>query len=138
MVTPVAHTPLPWPPGVTVDAAALVATIADGGVVADSRAAGRYRGEPHPLDTRAGHVPGAISLPFDEALDPDGHFAPDAATRERMSAAGVDADSVFYCGSGVSACVNLLAAERAGLGLPRLYVGSWSGWTADPANPIEV
>jgi thiosulfate/3-mercaptopyruvate sulfurtransferase len=51
-------------------------------------------------------------------------------------AAGVGAESVFYCGSGVSACVNVLAVERAGLGRPRLYVGSWSGWSADRARPV--
>jgi thiosulfate/3-mercaptopyruvate sulfurtransferase len=133
----VARFPRPWPADVVVDADATAAHIAAGGVVADSRAAARYHGEAHPLDTASGHIPGAISLPFD-AVVTAGRFADEAALRARFGAAGVDGDAVFYCGSGVSACVNILAVEHAGLGRPRLYVGSWSGWTADPERPIEV
>lgn len=136
-VTPAARRPRPWPAEATLDADGVAALVAVGGVVADSRAAARYAGEPHPLDTASGHVPGAVSLPFDGALDAAGCFGSPAALRARFDGAGVTAASAFYCGSGVSACVNVLAAERAGLGRPRLYVGSWSGWTADPARPVE-
>jgi thiosulfate/3-mercaptopyruvate sulfurtransferase len=135
-IDPVARTARPWPTEAVTDADGVVAHVAAGGVVADSRSAARYHGEAHPLDTASGHVPGAISLPFDGAVT-TGRFADPDALRARYEAAGVDGDAVFYCGSGVSACVNVLAVEHAGLGRPRLYVGSWSGWTAEPDRPIE-
>lgn len=124
----------PWPESATVDADEVAALIAAGAVVADSRAASRYDGEPHPLDTASGHIPGARSIPFALAVI-DGHFDTPESLRRRFASEGVDAGAAFYCGSGVSACVNILAAERAGLGRPRLYVASWSGWTADPDRP---
>lgn len=136
-IEPVQRAVQAWPVGATVDADEIVAFIAAGGVVADSRAAARYHGEPHPLDTASGHIPGAVSLPFDGAIA-HGRFGDREALRARYADAGLDGDSVFYCGSGVSACVNVLAAEHAGLPRPRLYVGSWSGWTSDPERPIEV
>jgi thiosulfate/3-mercaptopyruvate sulfurtransferase len=77
-------------------------------------------------------VPGAVSLPFTGAYGADGRLLAPAALRARFESAGVDGDAILYCGSGVSACVNVLAAEHAGVGRPRLYVASWSGWAADP------
>jgi len=134
-VAPVARAAEPWPAAAFVDADEVERAIAAGVVVADSRSAARFAGAAHPLDTASGHVPGAVSLPYEDAA-PAGRFGDPAALRDRFEAAGVDDRSVFYCGSGVSACVNLLAAERAGLGRPRLYVASWSGWTADPDRPV--
>jgi thiosulfate/3-mercaptopyruvate sulfurtransferase len=110
----------------------------DGPVVLDARSAERYRGDPHPLDARAGHVPGARSLPFGGNIDPaTGRFLAPERLRERFAAVGVDqgADVIAYCGSGITACHDLLALEIAGLGSGRLFVGSWSGWSADPDRP---
>lgn len=126
---------VPWPDGVFVDADDVVAHIDAGGVVADSRSPERYRGETEPVDPRAGHVPGAINLPFVENLSPSGTFAPVDTLAARFADNGVDGDAIVYCGSGVSACNNLLAMEAAGLGRARLYVGSWSGWSTDPDRP---
>ncbi len=133
-VTPVVVEPRPWPVDEIVDADQVAAIIQAGGRVFDSRAAERYRGETEPIDPRAGHVPGAYNLPFEENFGPDDHFLPVADLRTRFEAASVDGDSVFYCGSGVTACNNILAAEAAGLPRPKLYVGSWSGWSSDPAR----
>ncbi len=127
-----------WPDGVFLDADAVADVLDAGGVVADSRAAERYRGDTEPIDARAGHVPGAINLAFTDNLAADGRFKSPDELNERFRASGVDADTVFYCGSGVSACVNLLAAEHAGLGSPKLYVGSWSGWSSDPSRDVAT
>lgn len=96
----------------------------------DARAPERYRGETEPMDAVAGHIPGAHNLPFVEVA-PDGRFLPRAELRARFEAAGAgrDAHFVAYCGSGVSACVLLLAAEVAGVEGARLYPGSWSEWS---------
>lgn len=134
---PVAHTPRPWPANATVDADAVQEIIADGGLVIDSRGAARYRGEVEPIDAKAGHVPGAINLPFTENLI-DGRFRSTDELGTRFRSASVDENTVWYCGSGVSACHNLLAAEAAGLGVGKLYVGSWSGWSSDDDREVEV
>ncbi len=128
---------VPWPAGAVASADEVARHVAGGGVVADSRAGERYRGETEPVDARAGHVPGAINLPFADNLV-DGRFLPRGELAERFRSAGVDGDTIFYCGSGVSACHNVLAAEAAGLGRPRLYVGSWSQWSADDGRPVAV
>ena len=106
----------------------------------DARDGERYRGEVEPVDPRAGHIPGAVSLPCRENLDPSGRFLPVAELRVRFAAAGVTggAEVVSYCGSGVTACHNLLALEHAGLAPGRLYAGSWSQWSGDPARPAAV
>ena len=88
------------------------------------------------LDTRAGHVPGAASLPYADNLGADGRFLDPLELRLRFRAAGADDESIYYCGSGVSACINALAAEHAGIGQPgRIYVGSWSGGPPRDAGP---
>jgi thiosulfate/3-mercaptopyruvate sulfurtransferase len=99
-------------------------------VLLDARAPERYRGELEPIDPLAGHIPGAVNLPFAE-LAPAGRFLPPDELRVRFEAAGVvpGRELVAYCGSGVSACVLLLAAEVAGLEPGRLYPGSWSEWS---------
>jgi thiosulfate/3-mercaptopyruvate sulfurtransferase len=96
----------------------------------DARAPERYRGEREPIDSVAGHIPGAHNLPFVEVA-PDGRFLPPDQLRARFEAAGAgpDAHFVAYCGSGVTACVLLLGAELAGLERGRLYPGSWSEWS---------
>jgi thiosulfate/3-mercaptopyruvate sulfurtransferase len=107
----------------------------------DARAPERYAGAVEPLDTKAGHVPGAHNYPFTGNLGPDGRFLPTAQLKARLerSLGGVAADhAVMMCGSGVTACHNLLALECAGLKGARLYAGSWSEWILDPARPIAL
>ena len=105
----------------------------------DARAAARFRGEVEPLDKVAGHIPGARNRPFDQNLGSDGRFKPAAQLRGELAALlGTHApvDVINMCGSGVTACHNLLAMEYAGLGGARLYAPSWSGWCADPTRPV--
>jgi thiosulfate/3-mercaptopyruvate sulfurtransferase len=125
-----------WPLDAIADADQVVDHIAAGGVVIDSRAAERYAGEIEPIDAVAGHVPGAINLVFSENLGPDGRFRAPAQLAERFSQARTDPRTIVYCGSGVTACHNALAMEYAGLELPRVYVGSWSGWSFDTDHPV--
>ena len=110
-------------------------------VVVDARAAARYRGETEPLDRAAGHVPGALNRPYTENLDTDGRFKPAAQLRKEFVAVLGDTPPgqvVHMCGSGVTACHNLLAMEHAGLTGSRLYAPSWSGWLSDPSRPIAT
>jgi thiosulfate/3-mercaptopyruvate sulfurtransferase len=107
----------------------------------DARAAPRYRGETEPLDTAAGHVPGARNRPFGDNLQADGRFkpAPELAREYAALLGQHEPDEVVHmCGSGVTACHNLLAMEHAGLAGSRLFAPSWSGWIEDPAHPIAV
>ena len=107
----------------------------------DARAPDRFRGENETLDPVGGHIPGARNRFFRDNLDADGLFRPGAELRREFLAllAGVEpAQTVMYCGSGASACVNLLAMEVAGLHGARLYAGSWSEWCSDPARPVAV
>ncbi|MDH3248438.1 MAG: sulfurtransferase [Acidimicrobiia bacterium] len=105
------------------------------GPVIDARAADRYRGEHEPIDPVAGHIPGAINLPFVENLRDDSQrIDPDAVARRFQ---GMDG-AVVYCGSGVTACHNLLAMELAGVEGGVLYEGSWSDWSADPGRPVAT
>jgi thiosulfate/3-mercaptopyruvate sulfurtransferase len=110
-------------------------------LLVDARAAERYRGEHEPIDPRAGHIPGAVNLPFLDNVDADGVFLPAQQLRRRLRAAfGSVAPerTVHYCGSGVTACHNLLAMAVAGMPMGRLYPGSWSQWCADPDRPAEL
>jgi thiosulfate/3-mercaptopyruvate sulfurtransferase len=103
--------------------------------VLDVRARPRYRGETETIDPVAGHIPGALNLPFAENLDPEGRFKSPEALREQYEAflAGTPPDHlVVHCGSGVTACHTLAALERAGLPGAALYVGSWSEWCRNP------
>lgn len=105
----------------------------------DSRAADRYRGENETIDPVAGHIPGAISVPYEDNVGPDGLFLPKEILKDRFEVlmAGIPSEqAAFYCGSGVTAAQNLLAMAHAGLGNGRLYAGSWSEWIADPTRPI--
>lgn len=110
-------------------------------VLVDARAAPRYRGEEEPLDPVAGHIPGALSLPFTENLGPDLHFKPREVLQAQFAEAldGRPAEAVVcYCGSGVTAAHNLLALTHAGFEGVRLYAGSWSEWITDPDRPVAV
>jgi thiosulfate/3-mercaptopyruvate sulfurtransferase len=126
----------------TVSATGVAASLARRALVlVDARAPERFRGETEPLDPVAGHIPGARNRPFTQNLDADGTFKAPAFLRAEFNAL-LDGTShelvVHHCGSGVTACHNLLAMEIAGLGETRLYPGSWSEWCSDPARPIEV
>ena len=107
----------------------------------DARDYERYKGENESRDPRDGHIPGARSYPWRGNIGGDGRFLPPEVIRERMAGAleGVrPEDAVFYCGSGVSACVDVLAANLAGLDCRRVYVGSWSEWSRDETKPVAV
>ncbi|MBW2267464.1 MAG: sulfurtransferase [Deltaproteobacteria bacterium] len=100
----------------------------------DARAQPRFDGREEPIDPVAGHIPGAVCLPFQGNLDDAGHFLSAAELRERFDSLGDD--PVCYCGSGVTAAHNVLAMRIAGLPEPRLYPGSWSEWILDPSRPM--
>ena len=103
--------------------------------VLDVRSGPRYRGETEPVDPVAGHIPGALNLPWQENLGPDGRFKPARELRDMYLAllAGTPRNHlVVHCGSGVTACHTLLALEVAGLSGAALYVGSWSEWCRNP------
>lgn len=104
----------------------------------DARSEERYAGTTEPIDPVAGHIPGATNRPFRGNLDRSGHFLPSEALRQRFQDLATDGPDrvVHYCGSGVTACHNLLAMECAGLRGSRLYAGSWSEWCRDPNRPV--
>jgi len=105
----------------------------------DARAPERFRGDVEPLDARAGHIPGARNHFFKNNLQPDGRFRPAAELQAAFDAYGQPpAHVVHQCGSGVTACHNLLAMAVAGRHGALLYPGSWSEWSADPARPVAV
>ncbi len=107
--------------------------------VLDARAADRFRGENEVIDPVAGHIPGAKNRPFKDNLGPDGCFKPAAALRAEFAAlASHPETTIAQCGSGISACHNLLAMEIANLPGAALYPGSWSEWSADPARPVAT
>ena len=105
----------------------------------DARAGERFRGEVEPLDATAGHIPGALNRCFKDNLGTDGRFKSAAALRADFTPllGGQAAEAVVHqCGSGVTACHNLLAMEHAGLGGSALYAGSWSEWSSQPSRPV--
>lgn len=127
----------PWPPD-------RLADIDDAShptnLVIDARNSDRYRGAHEPMDPRPGHIPGARNLPCRSNLNPDSTFLPVDGLREQFAALGVTEESevISYCGSGVTACHNLLALEFAGLGRGRLYAGSWSQYSRQLERPAAV
>ncbi|WP_350291571.1 sulfurtransferase [uncultured Croceitalea sp.] len=101
-------------------------------LVIDVRAKERYNGEMEPIDLVAGHIPGAINVPFSSNLDENGLFLPPKALKEKYQKVlgSRSAKNVtVHCGSGVTACHTLLAMSHAGMEIPNLYVGSWSEWS---------
>jgi thiosulfate/3-mercaptopyruvate sulfurtransferase len=128
------------PRAMSVDANAVRASLADASLlVVDARAPERFRGEVEPLDPVAGHIPGAVNRPFPRNLGAEGTFKPAEVLRAEYAALAGDRapeSIVHQCGSGVSACHNVLAMEIAGIRGTRLYPGSWSEWCADPARPV--
>jgi thiosulfate/3-mercaptopyruvate sulfurtransferase len=107
----------------------------------DARDPRRYRGEVEPIDVRGGHIPGASNHFFKCNLDAEGLFLDPGALKQAFGTSlGTlpDSETVHYCGSGVSACHNILAQVHAGLAEPRLYCGSWSEWCADPGRPAAM
>ena len=107
----------------------------------DARGAPRYRGDVEPIDRVAGHVSGARNRPFSDNLDASGQFKQSAQLRSEFEAildSHEPRDVIHMCGSGVTACHNLLAMEHAGLRGSRIYAPSWSGWIADPQRGVAI
>lgn len=100
----------------------------------DSRSAERYRGEVEPIDPVAGHIPGAINIDYRSNFDNDGKYLPADILEEKFRE--IKNEPVVYCGSGVTACVNIVAMELAGKRV-LLYPGGWSQWVSYPANPVK-
>lgn len=137
-----AFTARPWPVERLADAEDVERLRSDpAALVLDVRAPERYRGDVEPIDRVAGHIPGVRNAPWAANVDPgSGRFLPAEELRRRYLdlGAGGDREVAVHCGSGVTACHAVLAAAIAGLRAPRLYVGSWSGWTADPSRPVAT
>ena len=124
----------------TIDAAGVLANL-DGGArtVIDARAPERFRGENETMDPVGGHIPGATNRFFKDNLNADGRFKSPAQLKAEFARLVADpAEAIMQCGSGVTACHNLLALEVAGLTGAALYPGSWSEWCADPARPVAT
>ena len=126
-------------PGMVLDVDGLLRALADGETLVDVRGAERFRGDVEPIDAVAGHVPGAVNLPYADNLGPDGRFRAAgeiAALWRAQTGAAPGRAPICMCGSGVTACHGLLALEAAGIHGGRLYGGSWSEWIRDPARPV--
>jgi thiosulfate/3-mercaptopyruvate sulfurtransferase len=110
-------------------------------LVIDARSRERYLGEVEPWDPIAGHIPGAISAPFAELLTPENTLLSVDEIRSYFNSLLGDVPPekvVYYCGSGVTSILSILAMEYAGIGMPKLYVGSWSQWITDPARGVAT
>jgi thiosulfate/3-mercaptopyruvate sulfurtransferase len=122
-----------------VETATLEAELTAGAVLLDARSRERYEGQTEPIDPIAGHIHGALNLPFSEVLSSERAFLPRARLRELFAARGASERNVIaMCGSGVTACHLLLAMEVAGLRPGKLYAGSWSEWIRDPGRPVAT
>jgi len=131
---------MPEPGDVVLEPGALATIDADqaaawDGSLLDARAAERYAGDVEPVDPRAGHIPGALSVPTAGNIGPDGTFLSDAALRERFAA--VEGPVAVYCGSGVTAAHEVAALASIGVEAA-LYPGSWSQWSNDPSRPVAT
>jgi thiosulfate/3-mercaptopyruvate sulfurtransferase len=134
---PATFTTVPWPRELLASIDEVATTTS---VLIDARDAERFAGGADPVDPHSGHIPGARSVPTREHLDATGRIATPERLRARFAQAGVAPGTpvVSYCGSGVTACHNLLALQRAGLGPGRLFPGSWSQWSRDPERPVAT
>jgi thiosulfate/3-mercaptopyruvate sulfurtransferase len=119
-------------------AAVLKATEEHGSCVIDSRTADRYAGQNETIDPVAGHIPEAISRPFNANITPEGLVAGQDVVRGYFAADFAKDEVIFYCGSGVTAAFNVLLASYAGYAMPKLYAGSWSEWITDDGRPVAV
>lgn len=134
----------PWPASALASIDETQAGAADGtALVLDARTADRFAGETEPVDARAGHIPGARNLSVRDHVDGDGRLRALGELRARFAAIGLDAPAedgqvIAYCGSGVTACHELLVLEHAGLGRGRIYAGSWSQYAADDQRPVAT
>jgi thiosulfate/3-mercaptopyruvate sulfurtransferase len=126
--------PRPWPDNRFLSADEVLGSAA---AVYDARTAERYAHGDPTIDPRPGHIPGARSAPWAGNLDADGQFRPASELRQRFAEA-VERGAIAYCGSGVTACHDLLAMELAGIESTALYPGSWSQWGADERRPAET
>lgn len=97
-------------------------------ILIDSREGERYRGEKEPIDKIAGHIPGAVNYPWQEVTDPSGVILPQLQQCQRWENIDTTKEILVYCGSGITACVNLLSLAIAGISTAKLYAGSWSDW----------
>ncbi len=135
-----ATTFVPKPPRPTASAQEIMEHLGDDTLtVLDARAPERYRGDMEPIDPVAGHIPGAINRPYATNLTPRGVFKSPEALRHEFEAQLADrapASVVHQCGSGVTACHNVLAMTIAGLRGSRLYPGSWSEWSSEASRPV--
>ena len=130
----------PWPQNQVIDADGAASLAAEGHLL-DARVESRFLGHANPIDARLGHIPGARNAPWHGNLDPTTNRFLDAETlRGRYRALGVrnGQRTGVSCGSGVTACHDLLAMQRAGFSGGVLYSASWSGWTVDPDRPVEM
>ena len=103
----------------------------------DSREAPRYLGHEEPIDPIAGHIPGAVNAPWQQVTNEQGFINPIELQQKIWQILPIASQPVVYCGSGVTACVNLLSLSLAGIDCAKLYSGSWSDWCSYPANPVE-
>lgn len=126
-------------PEMIVDSRAVLASLPSHSLeIVDARGADRFAGENETIDPVGGHIPGARNRPFRINFDESGRFKTARQLREEFEALDIPPQRLVHqCGSGVSAAVNLLAMEHAGIAGSRLYPGSWSEWCADPSRPIE-
>lgn len=129
--------PRPWPQSAIATIDEVAAAAAAGTVVVDARDGVRHRGEQEPVDARPGRIPGSRNLPWTDNVV-RGRLDDDDAVRARFEALDVDESSIMACGSGVTACHNALAMEAVGLPRPRVFVGSYSAWAADPQRPVAT
>ena len=129
-------------PQMRVDAGSMAELVASGSArLVDARAPERYEGRTEPIDRVPGHIPGAVNHFFKRNVTPEDTMRPADELREELAPLVGDRNPkevVMYCGSGVTACQNLLALEHAGIRGVRLYPGSWSEWSANPARPVET
>ena len=143
--TEATFTATPWPASALASIDETQQRAADGtAIVLDARTADRYAGETEPVDARAGHIPGARNLSVRDHVAADGRLQALDELRARFASVGVEGaageapEVIAYCGSGVTACHELLVLEHAGLGRGRLFPGSWSQYAADAARPLAT
>lgn len=132
--------PVPWPADRFINAVDVLDAIGAGALLMDARSAERFAGEANPIDKRPGHIPGSVSRPWTDNVDEGGRFRQALQLRSDLERLGVDGERALIasCGSGVTGCHDLLAARVAGFDGGRLYVGSWSEWSADPDRPVAT